>query len=100
VSDGDVAFEQELIQLFIDAGDAALREIAAALARGDVAAIGRTAHALKSSSASICARETSAAAAKLEAAVRAGAVAEVATLEADLRAKTEHAIGYLRARQA
>ncbi|MBS0374460.1 MAG: response regulator [Proteobacteria bacterium] len=100
VSDGDVAFEQELIQLFIDAGDAALREIASALARGDVAAIGRTAHALKSSSASICAREASAAAAKLEAAVRGGAVADVAALEADLRAKTERAIGYLRGRQA
>ena len=54
---------QELVQLFIDSGDAALRDIRAALERGDMAAIGRAAHAFKGSSANIRAASVSAAAA-------------------------------------
>jgi signal transduction histidine kinase/ligand-binding sensor domain-containing protein/DNA-binding response OmpR family regulator len=100
VTDGDRAFAQELVQLFIDAGDAALRDISAALGRGDLAAIGSAAHSFKGSSASIRAQSTSAAAARLEEAARAGAVDQLSELEQHLRKEAGRAMEYLRARQA
>ena len=100
VTNGDAAFTGELVQLFIDAGDTALRDIRAALSSGDLAALGRAAHAFKGSSASIRARSASAAAARLEAAARAGASSEVEALEARLRHEAERAIDYLRSRRA
>jgi signal transduction histidine kinase/ligand-binding sensor domain-containing protein/DNA-binding response OmpR family regulator/HPt (histidine-containing phosphotransfer) domain-containing protein len=100
VTNGDAAFTGELVQLFIDAGDTALSDIRAALASGDLAALGRAAHAFKGSSASIRARAASAAAARLEAAARAGASAEVEALEAELRREAGRAIDYLRSRRA
>jgi signal transduction histidine kinase/ligand-binding sensor domain-containing protein/DNA-binding response OmpR family regulator len=100
LTNGDADFTGELVQLFIDAGDTALRDIRAALARGDLAALGRAAHAFKGSSASIRARPTSAAAARLEAAARAGASAEVEALEANLRREAGRAIDFLRSRRA
>ncbi len=60
-------FAQELVQLFIDSGDAALLQIRAALDRGDLAAIGAAAHSFKGSSANIHARSASPAAGRLEA---------------------------------
>ena len=59
--------------MFIESGDAALRDISAALGRGDLAAIGSAAHSFKGSSASIRAQSVSAAAGELEDAARAGA---------------------------
>ena len=100
VTNGDAAFTGELVQLFVDAGDTALGDIRAALASGDLAALGRAAHAFKGSSASIRARSASAAAARLEAAARAGASGEVEALEADLRREAGRAIDYLRSRRA
>jgi signal transduction histidine kinase/ligand-binding sensor domain-containing protein/CheY-like chemotaxis protein/HPt (histidine-containing phosphotransfer) domain-containing protein len=100
LTDGDAAFTEELVQLFIDSGDAALREIRAALAAGDLPALGRAAHALKGSSASIRAQRASAAAARLESAARAGANGEVAALEEQLRHEASRAIEYLRSRRA
>jgi hypothetical protein len=50
------------VRLFIDSGDAALRDITAALGRGDLAAVGYAAHSFKGASA---------VAAQLEAAARA-----------------------------
>ncbi|MDP9010747.1 MAG: response regulator [Pseudomonadota bacterium] len=100
VTDGDQKFAQELVQLFIDSGDAALRDISAALDRGDLAAIGSAAHSFKGSSASISAQPASAAAGRLEQAARAGAVDQVPELEEQLRRELGRVMQYLRARQA
>ena len=99
-SDGDAVFAQELVQLFIDSGDATLQEIRAALKRGDLAAIGCAAHSFKGSSASIRARSASAAAARLEEAAHAGAVEKIPQLEEQLRLEAGRAMDYLRARSA
>jgi signal transduction histidine kinase/ligand-binding sensor domain-containing protein/CheY-like chemotaxis protein/HPt (histidine-containing phosphotransfer) domain-containing protein len=100
VTDGDEKFAQELVQLFIDSGDATLRDISAAVDRGDLAAIGTAAHSFKGSSASISARPASAAAERLELAARAGAVDQVSELEGQLRRELGRVVEYLRARQA
>jgi len=98
LSAGDREFAKQLVQLFIDSGDATLAEIRAALARGDLPAVGRAAHAFKGSSANIRARSASAAAARLEEAARAGAVDRIAQLEEELREEAGRATAYLRAR--
>jgi signal transduction histidine kinase/CheY-like chemotaxis protein len=97
-TDGDAVFAQELVQLFIDSGDATLQEIRAALKRGDMAAIGCAAHSFKGSSASIRAESASAAAARLEEAAHAGAVEQIPQLEEQLRREAGRAMDYLRAR--
>jgi len=96
--DGDQEGAQELVRLFIDSGDAALRDISAALGRGDLAAVGSAAHSFKGSSASIRARSASAAAARLEEAARAGATDRISQLEEQLRREAGRAMEYLRAR--
>jgi protein-histidine pros-kinase len=96
--DGDQDFAQELVRLFIDSGDAALREISAALGRGDLAAVGCAAHSFKGSSANIRAQSASAAAAQLEQAARAGATDQISQLEEQLRREAGRAMDYLRAR--
>jgi two-component system, sensor histidine kinase and response regulator len=100
VTHGDQMFAQELMQVFIDSGDATLLEIHAALQRGDLAAIGSAAHSFKGSSASIHARSASMAAGRLEAAARAGAVDQISGLEAQLRLELGKVMEFLRARQA
>ena len=100
IADGDAEFAGELVQLFIDSGDAALAEIRAALRRGDLPAIGRAAHAFKGSSANIRARPASEAAERLEKAARAGTVEQLASLEAALREEAWRAQQYLRSRRA
>jgi CheY-like chemotaxis protein len=100
LTDGDETFAHQLVQLFIDSGDAALREIRDALERGDLPAIGRAAHAFKGSSANIRARTVSHAAARLEEAIRAGSVDSLPRLEQELREETARAKEYLRTRRA
>jgi HPt (histidine-containing phosphotransfer) domain-containing protein len=100
MTDGDREFADELVQLFIDSGDAALREIRAALESGELAAIGRAAHSFKGSSANIRAHSVSAAAARLETAAYAGDVDQISQLEQQLRREADRAREYLRARQA
>ena len=100
VTDGDQAFAQELVQVFIDSGDAALLEIRAALERGDLAAVGFAAHSFKGSSASIHAGSASLAAARLEAAARAGAVDQIPGLEEKLRLELGRVMEFWRVRQA
>jgi ligand-binding sensor domain-containing protein/signal transduction histidine kinase/CheY-like chemotaxis protein/HPt (histidine-containing phosphotransfer) domain-containing protein len=99
VSDGDPKFAWELVQLFIDSGDAALREIHEALDRGDLSAIGSAAHSFKGSSANIHAKVVSAAAGRLEAAAHAGNIGELGELEQQLRREAELTFEYLRARR-
>ncbi|HTB86582.1 MAG TPA: two-component regulator propeller domain-containing protein [Steroidobacteraceae bacterium] len=98
VSEGDQEFAQELVQLFIDSGDATLRTIREALDRGDLAAMGSAAHSFKGSSANIRAESASAAAGRLEEAARAGHVGQLPELEEQLRREAELAFKYLRAR--
>jgi HPt (histidine-containing phosphotransfer) domain-containing protein len=100
VADGDKDFAQELVQVFIDSGDAALRDIRAALGRGDLAAVRSAAHSFKGSSANIRAQSASVAAGRLEEAARSGAVDEISQLEEQLRREADLAMEYLRARQA
>jgi ligand-binding sensor domain-containing protein/signal transduction histidine kinase/DNA-binding response OmpR family regulator len=99
VSDGDQVFAQELVQLFIDSGDATLRAIREALDCGDLAAMGSAAHSFKGSSANIRAESASAAAGRLEEAARTGDVGQLADLEEQLRREAERAFEYLRARR-
>jgi HPt (histidine-containing phosphotransfer) domain-containing protein len=99
-TDGDARFAGELVQLFIESGDRVLRDIRDALQRGDAPAVRQAAHTLKGSSASMCARATSEAAALLEDAARIGDMTKLALLEARLRSETGRAIEYMRARQA
>jgi ligand-binding sensor domain-containing protein/signal transduction histidine kinase/CheY-like chemotaxis protein/HPt (histidine-containing phosphotransfer) domain-containing protein len=99
VSDGDEEFARELVQLFIDSGDAALRQIREALDRGDLTAMGSIAHSFKGSSANMRAESTRAAAGRLEQAARSGNVDRLAELEEQLRREAELAFDYLRARR-
>jgi signal transduction histidine kinase/ligand-binding sensor domain-containing protein/CheY-like chemotaxis protein/HPt (histidine-containing phosphotransfer) domain-containing protein len=98
-AENDTEFAGELVKLFIESGDSVLKEIRDALERGDLAAVGRAAHSLKGSSANMHASSTSEAAARLESAARSGAVRDVPQLETQLRAETQRAIDYLRARR-
>jgi signal transduction histidine kinase/ligand-binding sensor domain-containing protein/DNA-binding response OmpR family regulator len=100
VTDSDPQFAQELAQVFIDAGDAALRDIRAAIASNDLSSVQRVAHSFKGSSANIRAQKASGAAGRLEEAARSGAIQEIATLERELRVEAERAIEFLRARCA
>jgi ligand-binding sensor domain-containing protein/signal transduction histidine kinase/DNA-binding response OmpR family regulator len=99
VSDGDREFARELVQVFIDSGDAALHEIRAALKRGDLLTIGSVAHSFKGSSANIFAQSASAAAGRLEEAARAGHVGQLSGLEEKLRQEAGLAFECLRARR-
>ena len=99
MSDGDQEFARELVQLFIDSGDATLRAIREALDRGDLVAMSSAAHSFKGSSSNIRAESASAAAGRLEEAARAGDVGQLAELEEQLRREAELAFEYLRARR-
>jgi two-component system, sensor histidine kinase and response regulator len=99
VTDGDVVFEEELVQLFIESGDAALRDIRDAVTLGDLGAIQRASHVLKGASANIHAQSASRAAARLEDSARAGAHADIAALEAELRRQTQRTFDVIRQRR-
>jgi PAS domain S-box-containing protein len=94
--DGDLEFARELIATFIHSGAQNLAEIVAALAKRDYETIARRAHALKSASANLHARELAATAARLESAIRAKAERDVAPLVARLREQLERVNAQLR----
>ncbi len=99
-ADGDREFTDDLAQIFIESGDCTLREIRDALTRGDLATVGRAAHALKGSSANIRAAATSEAASRLEEAARQGKAEHLKELEVQLRQELVRAIDFLQARRA
>ena len=99
ITDGDAVFEEELVQLFIESGDAALRDIRDAVTQGDLSAIQRASHVLKGASANIHAQSASRAAARLEDAARSGAHAQIASLEEDLRRQTQRTFAVIRQRR-
>ena len=99
--DGDEGFMREIVTVFVDSARATTDGLAEALVRGDAAQVGRLAHAFKGSSANLHANAASAAAARLEAAVRAGAPIDgLAPLVDELRIEIERVVEYLRARVA
>ncbi len=72
VTDGDPAFERELMAVFVASGDTALAALMTALGADDLAAVRRHAHALKGASANLRARALATRAQALEAAASAG----------------------------
>jgi signal transduction histidine kinase/ligand-binding sensor domain-containing protein/DNA-binding response OmpR family regulator len=100
LTEGDDEFADQLVQLFIDSGDASLREIRDALRRGDLPAVGRAAHSFKGSSANIRARIASDAAARLEEAARAGATDQLEALEERLHREAGRVREFLLSRRA
>jgi HPt (histidine-containing phosphotransfer) domain-containing protein len=64
--DQDVEFLAETVQLLVDEGPALVREIRAAAAAGDAAAVGRSAHALKGMISNFCADAAHGSAAEVE----------------------------------
>lgn len=97
-SDGDASFAKELIDLFVECAPEAVGAMIAALQVNDFVALAEKAHELKGSSASLQAIAANLAAARLEAAARAGDVDQVPELANDLVNEINRAVDYLRAR--
>jgi histidine phosphotransfer protein HptB len=72
ITGGDVQFVDELVDTYLDDGQTQVDALDAALAAGDVASMGRTAHALKSSSLSVGALQLGELCRGLETAARSG----------------------------
>ncbi len=100
VADHDEGLVQELVELFIQSGDTALRDIRNAVDAGDLRAVGRAAHSLKGASANIHARATSVAAGHLETAATSGTTTDLVALEARLRLEAARAMDFLKAKRA
>lgn len=78
ITGGDLAFIDELVDTYLDDGAAQVAALREAARGGDVAAIVRPAHTLKSSSASVGALTVAELCRVLEADARAGVVADAA----------------------
>lgn len=96
--DGDEDFARELAETYIASGESLITELAAAVECGDCVTIGGTAHALKGASANMLASHVADAAAKLEAAARAGETERLETLAAELTRDLSAAADYLRSK--
>jgi CheY-like chemotaxis protein len=96
--DGDRAFARDLADAFIGTGDRELAAIAAALGRGDAAALRESAHALKGASANLRAAAATSAAAQLESAARLGKSAEIPGLAETLTTEVKRMTAYLRSK--
>ena len=94
--DGDETLARELVDLFIESGDETLAAIVDALGVHDYVAVGEQAHSLKGASANLRAVAAATAAAKLEAAARAGDVPQIDTLTTALKTEVMRTILYLR----
>jgi two-component system, sensor histidine kinase and response regulator len=97
-TDGDEDMARELIELFIASGDETLAAITMALGKSDYAAVSAQAHSLKGASASLRAAPAATAAARLEAAARAGDGGQVVELAAKVHSEVSRTIEYLRKR--
>jgi two-component system, sensor histidine kinase and response regulator len=84
---GDVEFERELAETFVNSGDQCLAEIIAALEVSDFDTVRKRAHSLKGASANIHALDLSQAASSLETAVRENSIPAIGALVADLGEK-------------
>jgi len=86
---GDLEFERELVETFVNSGDQCLAEIIAALSVSDMETIGKRAHALKGASANIHAHTLTAAASNLENAARRNSVHEMDELVRQLKERLQ-----------
>ncbi len=98
--DGDVELARELTVLFADSGRSSLQSIVEALQRGDIGAVGERAHAIKGASANLRAYPTTAAAERLESAVRGGDNVQLQELTHDLSRELTSAIEFLETKVA
>jgi HPt (histidine-containing phosphotransfer) domain-containing protein len=96
--DGDQEFARDLAAAFIGTGDRELAAIAAALAKGDAAALREAAHALKGASANLRAAAATSAAAQLESAARLGKSAQLPALTETLTTEVRKMTAYLRSK--
>jgi signal transduction histidine kinase/DNA-binding response OmpR family regulator/HPt (histidine-containing phosphotransfer) domain-containing protein len=96
--DGDREFARDLADAFIGTGDRELAAIAAALGRGDAAALRESAHALKGASANLRAAAATSAAAQLESAARLGKSAQLPALAETLTTEVRRMTAYLRSK--
>ncbi|MGC3979937.1 MAG: response regulator [Steroidobacteraceae bacterium] len=94
--DGDLEFQRDLINSFIDTGQAMLQEIRQGLLRDDALRIGQAAHTLRGASASLHADTVTAAAGMLENAVISANETDIAALSQSLCNELKLAIEYLR----
>ncbi len=87
ITGGDTAFEREVLEEYLNSAPEDLRKIRDAVARGDAAATGSAAHALKGASATIGARGFAAIAFEMEQAGKAGDVPRAAGVLGRLEAE-------------
>jgi two-component system, sensor histidine kinase and response regulator len=99
-TEGDLSMARELIELFIASGDETLAAINQALSRADFETVSAQAHSLKGASASLRAKATSSAAARLEAAARNADAQKVTTLAAEVQQEVSRTISFLRTKVA
>jgi two-component system sensor histidine kinase/response regulator len=93
---GDVEFERELIDTFVESGDKCLKEILEAVRTSDFDTVGKRAHALKGASANIHAHRLAAAASNLELAARSNSLREIGTLVHQVKEKLQAVNAQLR----
>ena len=78
---GGPSFVSEMIDAFLSLGTTAVTEIAAGLASGDLPAVARSAHSLKSAAANLGAEEMHELATEIESQARSGATGDMLQLE-------------------
>lgn len=93
--DNDVSFLAETVQMLETDGRALMEQVKAALAAGDAAAVGRSAHTLKGMISNFCAPQAQALALDVEKAGKAGDCAAGAAAAARLEPALEALIGEL-----
>ncbi len=93
--DHDLAFLAETVQMLEDDGRALVTQLKAALAAGDAAGAGRTAHTLKGMVANFCAPGVQALALAIERAGKAGDCAAAAAATADFEPALDLLLGEL-----
>jgi CheY-like chemotaxis protein/HPt (histidine-containing phosphotransfer) domain-containing protein len=98
--EGDERFAREVAETYIGSGDSLLAELVEAVDRGDCVTVGARAHALKGASVNIRASRVADAAARLEAAARAGDADRLAALAAELTRDLGAVTDYLRSKAA
>jgi CheY-like chemotaxis protein/HPt (histidine-containing phosphotransfer) domain-containing protein len=98
--EGDEGLARELAVIYIGSGNSLLADLAKAVDCGDWITVGTRAHTLKGASANIKASRVADAAARLEAAARAGEADRLGALAAELTLDLGAAVDYLRSKAA
>jgi len=93
---GDQAFVADLASTYLSEGDGHIQQVEDALARGDIAAMVRPAHTLKSSSAALGAARLSAISKEIEHAARDEQTDGLDTAVADARAAWNETVAAMR----